>query len=207
MPGNVFAYLRASTKEQDAGRATDQLVEFAESHGKEIESFTLEHESGARLKRPKLLGLLDRMQSGDVLLIEQVDRLSRLNGEDWTKLRNMIESKGVAIVSVDLPTSHSILRSQANDEFTSSILKAINSLMLDMLAAAAHKDYDDRRRRQAQGIAKNLHKFTGRAIDEDLHKRVLKELSRGTSQRRAAKLCNCSLSTVQRVIKANQKAG
>lgn len=96
----------------------------------------------------------------------------------------MIENKGVAIVSVDLPISHSILRSQANDEFTGSILNAINSLMLDMLAAAAHKDNDDRR--QAQGIAKNLHKLTGRLIDEDLHKRVRKELSRGTSQRMTA---------------------
>ena len=32
--------------------------------------------------------------------------------------------------------------------------RAINSMMLDMLAAVARKDYDDRRRRQVQGIAK-----------------------------------------------------
>lgn len=207
MKSSIHAYLRASTKEQDAGRATEQLAEFAKSHGKEIETFTLENVSGTKLHRPKLLALLGRMQPGDVLLIEQIDRLSRLNADDWAKLRAMIESKGVAIVSIDLPTSHAILTSKANDDFTGAILKAINGMLLDMLAAVARKDYEDRRRRQAQGIAANLHKFQGRPIDAELHKRVLKELARGTSQRRTAKLCECSLSTVQRVIKANQATG
>ena len=31
---------------------------------------------------------------------------------------------------------------------------AINAMLLDMLAAVARKDYEDRRRRQAQGIVK-----------------------------------------------------
>lgn len=34
------------------------------------------------------------------------------------------------------------------------MLAAINDMMLDMLAAIARKDYEDRRRRQAEGIAK-----------------------------------------------------
>jgi DNA invertase Pin-like site-specific DNA recombinase len=34
------------------------------------------------------------------------------------------------------------------------MLTAINDLMLDMLAAIARKDYQDRRRRQTEGIAK-----------------------------------------------------
>ncbi len=40
------------------------------------------------------------------------------------------------------------------DEFTSRMSEAINNMMLDMIAAIARKDYDDRRRRQRQGIAK-----------------------------------------------------
>ena len=39
------------------------------------------------------------------------------------------------------------------DEFTGRMFEAINSMLLDMLAAVARKDYD-RRRRQAQGQAK-----------------------------------------------------
>jgi DNA invertase Pin-like site-specific DNA recombinase len=34
------------------------------------------------------------------------------------------------------------------------MFEAINGMLLDMLAAVARKDYDDRSRRQAQGQAK-----------------------------------------------------
>jgi hypothetical protein len=40
------------------------------------------------------------------------------------------------------------------DEFTARMFDAINGMLLDMLAAAARKDYEDRRRRQAQGTAR-----------------------------------------------------
>jgi hypothetical protein len=40
------------------------------------------------------------------------------------------------------------------DDFTGRMFRALNSMMLDMLAAIARKHYDDRRRRQAQGVAK-----------------------------------------------------
>ena len=42
----------------------------------------VENESGASLKRPELFRLLGDCKAGDVLLIEQVDRLSRLNDAD-----------------------------------------------------------------------------------------------------------------------------
>lgn len=200
MKNSIHAYLRASTKDQDAGRAQTELTEFAHQHGKDIESFTFENESGAQLKRPKLLALLDRMESGDVLLIEQIDRLTRLEAENWAKLKALIESKGIAIVSLDLPTSHAILTTAKLDAFTRAMLKAINGMLLDMLAAISRKDYEDRRRRQAQGIAANRHKFKGRPANSELHKKIMRTLAQGHSQRNTAAICGCALSTVQRVI-------
>ena len=46
------------------------------------------------------------------------------------------------------------MATNSTDEFTGRIFEAINGMLLDMLAAVARKDYDDRRRRQAQGQAK-----------------------------------------------------
>ena len=46
------------------------------------------------------------------------------------------------------------MATKAGDEFTGRMFEAINAMLLDMLAAVARKDYDDRRRRQAQGQAK-----------------------------------------------------
>lgn len=68
----------------------------------------MEHEIGATLKRPELFRLLDIAQRGDVLLVEQVDRISRLNAEDWKHLKSQITGKGIIIVALDLPTSHAV---------------------------------------------------------------------------------------------------
>ncbi|EOF5426062.1 serine recombinase, partial [Salmonella enterica] len=75
--------------------------------------------------------------------------------------------KQLAIVSLDLPTSHLALSSTVSDDFTRSMLKAVNGMMLDMLAAIARKDYEDRRRRQSEGIskAKAEGKYRGRVAD------------------------------------------
>lgn len=149
----IRAYLRASTDQQDATRAKRQLLDFATDRDLKIASFYVENVSGASLQRPELFRLLDDSHPGDVVLLEQVDRLSRLTAGDWEKLKAEIRAKGVRIVALDLPTSWSLITA-SQDDFTSRMVAAINDMLLDMLAAIARKDYDDRRRRQAQGIAK-----------------------------------------------------
>src|SRR4051812_49363050 len=83
----VRAYLRASTDEQDATRAREQLQSFATEHGLRIAAFYVENDSGSKLSRPELFRLLKDAHPGDVLLVEQVDRLSRLTGDDWERLK------------------------------------------------------------------------------------------------------------------------
>ena len=144
-------YLRASGKDQDATRAEADLRAFADREGLKIAATYRENESGATLARPELFRLLADVNPGDVLVIEQVDRLSRLTEGDWKRLRAEIDAKQVKIVALDLPTSWILAKSS---EFTGRMLGAINGMLLDMLAAIARKDYEDRRRRQAQGIAK-----------------------------------------------------
>ena len=50
----IRAYLRASTKEQDAKRAKSELIAFANDHGHKIAVFYVENESGATLILPQL---------------------------------------------------------------------------------------------------------------------------------------------------------
>src|ERR1700678_2825538 len=147
---NARAYLRASTSEQDASRARAQVEAFAAERGLPIVGTYVENESGAKLTRPALFRLLADSMPGDVLLVEQVDRLARLTDGDWRKLRSEIDAKQVRVVALDLPTSWQL--AAPADEFTGRMFAAINAMLLDMLAAVARKDYDDRRRRQAQGI-------------------------------------------------------
>lgn len=140
----IFGYLRTSTSGQDATRAKNALKLFARQHGHRIAGWYVDNVTGTTMNRPELIRLLDDAEPGDIILIEQVDRLSRLNDAGWEILRKQITDKQLSIVSLDLPTSHLALTSIARDEFTRSMLKAVNGMLLDMLVTIARKDYEDR---------------------------------------------------------------
>jgi len=164
----------------------------------------VENASGASLERPELTRMLSDMESGDVILIEQVDRLSRLNDDDWDTLKRRILEKDLSVISLDLPTSHIALTHAASDDFTRSMLRAVNGMMLDMLAAIARKDYEDRRRRQREGVnkARQEGKYAGRQPDAAKHEliRTLR-LQNGKSINETARLAGVSRMTVIRVCK------
>ncbi len=204
----IHGYLRASTKEQDALRAKNRMKSFVEEKGFRLASWYTENVSGASLQRPELLRLLDDASPGDIILIEQVDRLSRLDEEGWQKLKHLIQEKHLVVVSLDLPTSHMALTAIAGDEFSQAMLKAINGMMLDMLAAIARKDYQDRRRRQEEGIvkAKVAGKFRGRQADLQLHGKIIElRVKNRQSIRDTARLCGVSERTVIRIVKKTQE--
>lgn len=173
----VYGYLRASTDEQNAERAKTALIKFAESNNKNIDEFFSENVSGTKLNRPELLKLLDKANQGDVLLVEQIDRLTRLTSDDWKSLKRIIEDKKINIVSLDLPTSHTAMQLTSKSA-VSEMLTVINAMLLDMLAITARKDYEDRRRRQAEGIeiAKADGKYQGRKQSEKTIKACMEAL-------------------------------
>lgn len=203
----IRAYLRASTSEQDSQRAREQLMDFADQHGVPIASWYAENASGASSQRPELLRLLNDAHPGDVLLVEAIDRLSRLNRDDWRLLRGELDKKGLRVVALDLPTSHLALSANASDDFTGRVLDAVNGMMLDTLAAVARKDYEDRRFRQMQGIsrAKSEGKYSGRKKNTKLREQIRLLLSsshsdgRSYSIREVARILGCSTNTVMSV--------
>jgi DNA invertase Pin-like site-specific DNA recombinase len=191
-------YLRASTTEQDATRAREQLEAFAAERGLDVVGTYIENESGASLQRPELFRLLDDSKANDILLCEQVDRLSRLTDDDWRKLRATIDAKAVRIVALDLPTSWQMA---TGDEFTLRMFAAINGMLLDMLAAVARKDYEDRRRRQAQGIekAKREGLYRGRREDTARNEGIAGMLKAGMSWSSIQAATGCSRATIAKV--------
>jgi DNA invertase Pin-like site-specific DNA recombinase len=201
----VRAYLRASTDEQDANRARDQLKAFASERGLEIVAWYIENESGAKLARPELFRLLADAHDGDILLVEQVDRLSRLADGDWQKLKAELETRHIRVVALDLPTSW-MMAAKAADEFTGRMFEAINRMLLDMLAAVARKDYDDRRRRQAQGQAKAMAegRYRGRAEDVARNLGIARMLAAGQSWNSVQASTGCSRATIAKIAKRSK---
>ena len=202
----IRAYLRASTDEQDAGRAGEQLKTFAAERGLQIVAWYMENELGAKLARPELFRLLADAHDGDILLVEQVDRLSRLTSRDWEKLKAELQSKHVRVVALDLPTSW--MMAAKADEFTGRMFEAINNMLLDMLAAVARKDYDDRRRRQAQGQAKakTEGKYKGRVEDVARNAGIASMLKSGQSYSAIQAAMGCSRATIAKIAKRQARA-
>jgi DNA invertase Pin-like site-specific DNA recombinase len=198
----IRAYLRASTHEQDATRAKNVLNTFASNQKLVICNYYIENESGAKLQRPELFRLLADCQSQDVLLVEDVDRLSRLTAEDWDALKTIIKSKNIRVVAVNVPTTWHQLSPNTSD-FDSRMFEAINNMLLDMLAAIARRDYEQRRERQAQGIAKakKTGKYQGRKVDLNRYEVINRLLASGSSWSIVQKTVGCSRSTISRAVK------
>lgn len=204
----IRAYLRASTQEQDAERGKKGLISFAAEHGHRIACFYSENESGATLQRPELMRLIDDASDGDIILVEQVDRLARLSETDWQRLKRYLTDKNMMIVSQELPTSWLALNPDcAVNDFSTTMMKAVNTMMLDMLAVIARKDYQDRRRRQHEGIVKaqRAGRYKGKPINAALHNRIRSLLVKQVSYSDIVAVLGCSRATVAKVSKKLQQ--
>lgn len=194
---NTRIYLRASTKDQDAERALAELNALNNSLelGKPI--IYVEHYSGTKLERPELNKLLQEANQGDALLVESVDRLSRLTQHDFNELKRRIQEKGLRLIVADLPTTHHL--SQVNDNITSSILGLINNMLIDLLATMARLDNEKRIERIKQGLERSGHKPTGKKPNQTKHKRIKELLASNTMTKdEIAKAVGCGVATVYR---------
>ena len=146
--------------------------------------------------------LLEEAQPGDLLLIEAIDRLSRLKHEEWAELKATLNSKGLVIVSMDLPTSWQMVEMSIND-LTSGILRAVNAMLIDILATMARQDYETRRKRQAQGIAKAKQAglYTGKEKDLEARETVHEMLAQNVKPAHIMKAAGISRATFYRIKK------
>ncbi|HAS6546597.1 TPA: resolvase [Vibrio parahaemolyticus] len=198
----IRGYLRASTTQQDASRALSSLQAFADSHNVKIAKVYAENVSGTALERPALDELINDSHEGDILLIEKMDRLTRLPFPVWESLKQRIKEAGINIVVLDQPTTHSIL--SGSDQVTSAIQQALTNFMLDLGAAMARDDYETRHKRQAEGIQKakkDPNKYQGRKANTGRHSSIEKLLKAGHSYSDIQKIVGCSRGLIANVKK------
>ena len=94
-------YLRVSTIEQSNQRQ-EKIIDEATNNGYYIAKVYREKASGAIKDRPKLRELISDLQPGEIIIAENIDRISRLPLQDAMDLVNEIREKG-AFLSVILP--------------------------------------------------------------------------------------------------------
>jgi DNA invertase Pin-like site-specific DNA recombinase len=192
----VRIYVRASTKDQDATRALADLMNFSTSYDDNHVDY-VEHFSGTKLDRPVLAKLLKDAEQGDILLVESVDRLSRLSQDDFAILKQRIKDKGLRLVVADLPTTHTV-----SEGMTGDILRVINDMLIDLLATMAKLDNDKRRERIKQGLANSGYKPTGKKANIAKHSRIRElDSQKNMTKEEIAKALGVGVATVYRVLK------
>ena len=192
----VRVYVRASTKDQDAKRALSNLISFSQSYDDNHVEY-VEHFSGTKLDRPVLAKLLKDADQGDILLVESVDRLSRLSQDDFAILKQRIKDKGLRLVVADLPTTHTVSKGMTGD-----ILRVINDMLIDLLATMAKLDNDKRRERIKQGLANSGYKPTGKKANLAKHNRIRElDSQNNMTKEEIAKAVGVGVATVYRVLK------
>ncbi len=147
MPENslIFAYIRVSTKEQNAERQLVALKEYEVANNIKIDRIFIDKASGRNFNRPEWIKLKNVLRKGDTLIVKELDRLGRNTQEiknEWAELK----AQGVKIVIINMPLLSKIDSGDAESNL-------IQSIVFELLAYMAEKENEVRRARQAEGIA------------------------------------------------------
>ncbi|KPB36874.1 recombinase family protein [Pseudomonas savastanoi] len=196
-------YLRVSSEDQDLQRQ-EAIIGNARESGYYVAAVYREKASGAQSDRPELLRMIEDLQSGEVVIAEKIDRISRLPLVEAEKLVDAIRAKGARLAVpgiVDLSQLTEASRGVAN-----VVLQGVQDMLLRVALQIARDDFEDRRERQRQGIdlAKGAGRYAGRKPDTKMHERVIALKSGGCSIAETARLAGVSVSQVKRVWAQNQ---
>lgn len=190
----VFAYCRVSTTEQTT---ENQRLEI-QGAGFAIDAhrFVMETISGSvcATNRPEFMRLLDRLESGDVLVVTKLDRLGR-NAMDVRSTVELLENRGIrvhclALGGVDLTS--------AAGKMTMQVLSAVAEFERDLLIE-----------RTQAGLtrARNEGKRSGRppAFTPEQKQVVLQKIAASVSIAQIAREFGVTRQSVMRVRAAQQE--
>ena len=140
--GNVYAYVRVSTIDQNEDR---QLVVMDENNVPKSNIY-IDKQSGKDFDRPQYKKLVRKLKPGDLLYILSIDRLGR-NYEDIQKQwRILTKDIGIDICVIDMP----LLDTRNGKDLMGTF---IADLVLQILSFVAQSERENIKKRQAQGIA------------------------------------------------------
>lgn len=142
MKGNIYGYVRVSTKDQNEAR---QLIAM-QAFGIDEKNICIEKQSGKDFNRPKYKRLLRKIKAGDTLVIKSIDRLGRNYDEIIEQWRIITKEKQAAIVVLDMP----LLDTRQGRDLMGTL---IADIVLQLLSYVAQTEREFIKMRQAEGIA------------------------------------------------------
>ena len=140
--GNLYGYIRVSTRDQNEDR---QLIALRELKIPEKNIF-MDKQSGKDFNRPQYKRLVRKLKKDDLLYIKSIDRLGRNYAEILEQWRLLTQTKGADIVVLDMP----LLDTRRGKDLMGTFL---SDIVLQVLSFVAENERTNIRQRQAEGIA------------------------------------------------------
>ena len=140
--GNLYGYIRVSTREQNEDRQILALKELAIPK----KNLFMDKQSGKDFKRPQYRKMVRKLKKDDLLYIKSIDRLGRNYSEILEQWRILTKEKGVDIVVLDMP----LLDTRRGKDLMGTFL---SDIVLQVLSFVAENERTNIRQRQAEGIA------------------------------------------------------
>jgi len=140
--GNIYGYVRVSTKEQNEDR---QLIALHEVDVPQ-KNIYMDKQSGKDFNRPQYKKLLKKIKPGDLLYIKSIDRLGRNYEEIQNQWRIITKDKNADIYVIDMP----LLDTRRGKDLLGTF---ISNLVLQLLSFVAENERTNIKQRQAEGIA------------------------------------------------------
>ena len=143
MKGNIYGYVRVSTKEQNEDRQLIALQEFPVLE----KNIYMDKLSGKDFNRPQYRKMLRKLRKGDLLVIKSIDRLGRNYEEILDQWRVITKEKQVDVVVLDMPLLDT---RKAGNDLTGTF---VADLVLQILSYVAQTERENIHQRQKEGIA------------------------------------------------------
>ena len=140
--GNLYGYIRVSTKEQNEDRQLLALKELAIQE----KNLFIDKQSGKDFERPQYRKMVRKLKKDDLLYIKSIDRLGRNYSEILEQWRILTKEKGIDIVVLDMP----LLDTRRGKDLMGTFL---SDIVLQVLSFVAENERTTIRQRQAEGIA------------------------------------------------------
>ena len=164
----IYGYCRVSTAKQNIERQITNIKSAFPSAVIISEAYT-----GTRMERPAWGKLYKRLCAGDTVVFDEVSRMSR-NAADGFEVYQALFERGVNLVFIKEPYINTdIYRTAAQkrieatistgnaatDTFTTSILDAVNQLLMDLARQQISSAFE-----QAQAEVDHLHQRTSEGV-------------------------------------------
>ena len=127
----IYAYLRVSTKEQNVARQLKALKEYRDKLLDE--NVFIDKQSGKDFERAEYCRLKEKLQSGDELIIKELDRLGR-NKEEIKKELSWFKEHKIIVRILNVPTT---LMDFQGQEW---IFDMINNILIEVMGSIAENE-------------------------------------------------------------------